>query len=91
MVSYIRKAKDPGNYIIVVINFSGKDHQSYRIGVPEENKLKILLNSYCYRKNSSSDLCGDFIQSDKIASHNRQYSVSIDIPAYTILFIRKTE
>jgi 1,4-alpha-glucan branching enzyme len=44
-VSYVRKAKNPQDHLIVVANFTPVVREGYRVGVPELCTYKELLNS----------------------------------------------
>ena len=45
MVSLIRRARDPQDFIVVVANFTPVPRPGYRIGVPEDGWYRELLNS----------------------------------------------
>jgi 1,4-alpha-glucan branching enzyme len=45
IIAFMRKAKDPNNYVIFVLNFTPVPHRGYRLGVPEEVFYKEVMNS----------------------------------------------
>ena len=45
IVSFIRYAKDPGDYMLVVCNFTPVGREGYVIGVPEEGEYREVFNS----------------------------------------------
>lgn len=45
MLSYIRYSEEPGDYLVVVINFTPVVHNNYIIGVPEKCRFKVIFNS----------------------------------------------
>jgi 1,4-alpha-glucan branching enzyme len=45
IVSFVRRAKDPSDFLVVVLNFTPAVHQDYQIGVPEAGEYEIIMNS----------------------------------------------
>ncbi len=43
--SFVRKSKNGKKNLIFVINFTPMEYADYRLGVPENKKLKLILNS----------------------------------------------
>ncbi len=43
--SFVRKARNGKKNLLFVINFTPVEYPDYRVGVPEDKKLKLLLNS----------------------------------------------
>ncbi len=58
-ISFIRKAKDPKDHLIVVANFTPVVREGYRVGVPEQCTYKEILNSdseYYFGSNAGNGL-----------------------------------
>ena len=45
IISFIRRAKDPEDFLIVVLNFTPTVHHGYTIGAPEAGEYEIVMNS----------------------------------------------
>jgi 1,4-alpha-glucan branching enzyme len=45
VVSFMRKAKDPSDYLVVVCNFTPVARSDYRVGVPEKAVFREIMNS----------------------------------------------
>ena len=45
VLSYIRRAKDPGDYLVVACNFTPVPREQYRLGVPEACWFQEIFNS----------------------------------------------
>jgi 1,4-alpha-glucan branching enzyme len=45
LLSFIRKGKSPGDYLVFIFNFTPAYHDVYRFGVPEARKYEVILNS----------------------------------------------
>ncbi|MBO6794836.1 MAG: 1,4-alpha-glucan branching protein GlgB [Balneolaceae bacterium] len=45
IVSFVRRAKDTGDFLITVLNFTPTVHYEYQVGVPEACEYEIIMNS----------------------------------------------
>jgi len=45
VISYIRKAADPNDFVVVICNFTPVVRQHYRIGVPRAGTYREILNT----------------------------------------------
>lgn len=45
MLSFIRKGKNPDDYLIFLLNFTPTFHEQYKFGVPEACEYEVVLNS----------------------------------------------
>jgi 1,4-alpha-glucan branching enzyme len=45
IISFIRRAKDPSDFLVVVLNFTPSVYEQYQIGVPEAGEYEIIMNS----------------------------------------------
>jgi 1,4-alpha-glucan branching enzyme len=45
VISFVRRAKDPSDHIVMVCNFTPNSHQGYRVGLPEAGIYEEILNS----------------------------------------------
>ena len=45
IISFVRRAKDPEDFLIVVLNFTPTVHHEYTIGAPVAGEYEILMNS----------------------------------------------
>jgi 1,4-alpha-glucan branching enzyme len=88
VISFIRKGKAPGHYILVVCNFTPVPHWHYRLGVPVGGHWKEVLNgdSKCYG-GSGMGISGGLI-SEPISSHYRPATLDLTLPPLSILILR---
>ena len=88
IISYIRKAQDPRDYVIVICNFTPVVRKNYRIGVNENCPLTEIFNS------DKTDYWGSGVENNhRIEVQNfgwnyRQYSVEIDIPPLSTIILK---
>lgn len=45
IISFVRRAKDPDDFIVVILNFTPGVHHGYKIGVPKAGTYEVLMNS----------------------------------------------
>jgi 1,4-alpha-glucan branching enzyme len=45
VVAFVRRARDPGEFVLVVCNFTPVPRRGYRVGVPREGFYRELLNT----------------------------------------------
>ncbi|WP_199611645.1 alpha amylase C-terminal domain-containing protein [Flocculibacter collagenilyticus] len=91
IVAFIRKDKS-GNECYVVSNFSTTCYSSYRLGVNAKGKYKIIFNSDDATYGGVSTIksqvrTGSIIASNK-ACQGREYSIEIELPALTTIFLK---
>jgi 1,4-alpha-glucan branching enzyme len=88
VVSFIRRAKDPSDYVITVCNFTPQPHAHYRIGVPEPGFYTELFNSDSREYNGSNmgNLGGKW--AEEWSFHNRPYSIDLCLPPLGVLVLK---
>ena len=80
LVSFIRRASDPDDFLIFIFNLTPVPRGPYRIGVPREGFYQELLNtdSSHYDGTGMGNLGG--IEADAKPFHLRDYSIEMTIP-----------
>ena len=88
IISFMRKAKDPDNFLVIVCNFTPVQRIGYRIGVPEICFYKEILNSdsQIYWGSNMGNAGG--INADEISWHGRPYSINITLPPLSVLIFK---
>jgi 1,4-alpha-glucan branching enzyme len=87
IISFIRRAEDREDYLVVVCNFTPVPRDGYRIGVPEKCFFRELLNSdsQAYWGSNMGNMGG--VMSDPVPWHGKPCSIRIVIPPLaTVLF-----
>lgn len=88
VISFIRKAKDLHNFLVVVCNFTSVPRIGYRIGVPEKCFYNEMLNSDSQLYGGSNLGNAGGINADKIPWHGRPYSITITLPPLSVLIFK---
>lgn len=87
-ISYIRRAADPGDHVVVVCNFTPVPRSGYRIGVPEHCFYREVLNSDAtdYWGSGLGNLGG--LRSDPIPWHGKPCSLNLTLPPLGIVVFK---
>ncbi len=88
IISFIRHAKTPDDYIVVICNFTPVPRYGYRIGVPEDCFYKEVLNSDSseYGGSNMGNLGG--VYSEKMPWHGKRCSMKIMLPPLAVLYFK---
>jgi 1,4-alpha-glucan branching enzyme len=87
VISFLRWAKDTGELVLTVCNFTPQPHSHYRVGVPEAGFYTELLNSDArqYGGSNMGNLGGKW--TEEWSYHNRPYSLDLCLPPLaTVVF-----
>jgi 1,4-alpha-glucan branching enzyme len=88
IVSYIRRAKDPQDYFVVVANFTPVVREGYRVGVPEPVTYREALNSDSEHYFGSNVGNGAGVTAEQMPWHNQPWSISLSLPPLGIVILR---
>ncbi len=89
MLAYIRKAKDPNDYLIVVCNFTPVPRTDYRIGVPEAAAGTRKSSTATHQFYGGSNV-GNYpgLESVAVPCHGRSHSIQLDFPPLGVNIFR---
>jgi 1,4-alpha-glucan branching enzyme len=86
--SFIRKAKNEQDFLVIVCNFSQATFQDFKVGVPLETTYKEILNSDEIEYGGSGQINKKQIKVVNEPFHGRPYHVSMTIPPFGISILR---
>ena len=89
VISLIRRAHDPNDWIVAVLNWTPVVRQGYRIGVPEAGFYPELLNSDAWPYGGSNVGNGGGVGSEPVAAHGHQQSLLLTLPPLSALILKK--
>lgn len=91
ILCFMRKGKEPKDYVLVVCNFTPVPRWNYRVGVPHGGFWKELLNSdgLIYGGSDMGNMGGRY--SDDHYHHGRQHSISITVPPLSVVIFKAGE
>jgi 1,4-alpha-glucan branching enzyme len=84
VISYIRRAADPNDYVVIVCNFTPVPCYGYRIGVPEHCYYAELLNSDSAAYGGSNMGNRGGFYSDPLSWQGRPCSLNLTLPPLSV-------
>ena len=87
VVSFVRRAKDPEDFVVVVSNFTPVVHEGYRVGVPAGGRYGEILNTDDTRYGGSGVGNGS-IEAQETPAHGQEHSLSLTLPPLATLILR---
>ncbi len=90
IISYQRYGKDRTDSLIVVCNFTPVPRFSYRVGVREPGFYRELFNSDSGYYGGSNLGNSGGLETQKIPSHNRPFSLPLTLPPLATLVLKRT-
>jgi 1,4-alpha-glucan branching enzyme len=79
MLSFVRRGKNPDDFLVFILNFTPTVHKSYKFGVPKAGNYSVLLNSDSEFYGGSNAGPG-LIQGIEGAWHSQPAHINIEVP-----------
>ena len=89
--SFIRKADNADDYIIVLSNFTPEVRKDYRIGVPDKGTYVEVFNSDGEEFGGSGVVNEGDIYTEDIGAHNRAQSIRLTVPPLATIYLRRKD
>ena len=89
VISFLRFAKDPQDFVAAVLNFTPVPRAEYRIGVPADGSYVELVNSDSAYFGGSNVGNGGSVATEAIATHGFDQSLRLTIPPLACLLLKK--
>ncbi|MCL6647074.1 MAG: 1,4-alpha-glucan branching protein GlgB [Chloroflexi bacterium] len=88
VLSFLRKAKDPDDWLLFVFNLTPLPRHNYRIGVPSPGYYRELLNSdsEVYGGSNVGNLGG--VQAEPVPAHGRPWSLRLTLPPLAVIVMK---
>ncbi|MEZ6098305.1 MAG: 1,4-alpha-glucan branching protein GlgB [Pirellulaceae bacterium] len=80
VLAFMRRARDPKDFVVVVCNFTPVVRKGRRVGVPEAGFYREILNTDSSYYSGSNVGNGPGVQAESISAQARPHSIEIDIP-----------
>jgi len=88
VLSFLRRAKDPGNFIVVVANFTPVFREDYRVGVPELGFYREILNTDAEKYGGTNEGNLGGAHAEAIPWNNHPYSIKLRLPALAAIYFK---
>jgi 1,4-alpha-glucan branching enzyme len=89
VISIVRYARDPHDFVVMVFNFTPVPRAQYRIGVPEAGWYTERVNSDAALYGGSNMGNGGGVQSEPVAAHGFEHSLELMVPPLGCLLLKK--
>jgi 1,4-alpha-glucan branching enzyme len=88
VISFMRRASDPGDFVVVICNFTPVVREDYRVGVPVRGYYREILNtdSAYYEGSDAGNLGG--LHSDPLGWNNQPFSLNVTLPPLGVLYFK---
>ena len=88
VVSFIRRASDPSDFVLTVANFTPVPREGYRVGVPAPGFYRELLNSdaACFGGGNLGNAGGRY--SEPTPWQGQQHSILLTVPPLAVVFLK---
>jgi 1,4-alpha-glucan branching enzyme len=88
VISFMRKAEDADDFLVIVCNFTPVVRDDYRIGVPRQGVYEEIFNSDWAVFGGSDQKNGAAIATDALAWHNQPLSIKLRLPPLGVVYLR---
>ncbi len=87
-ICYLRRARDPSNFLVVCCNFTPVVRNNYHIGVPEFTRYEEIFNSDSTYYDGSDVGNGTGVIATRNPLHGRPYSLELTIPPLGVTILK---
>jgi 1,4-alpha-glucan branching enzyme len=87
-LSYLRRAKDPNDYLVIANNFTPVPRLEYRLGVPECCQFDEIFNSDSTFYTGSNLGNGSGVMAEGISCHGRPASIKVSLPPLATVVLK---
>ena len=88
ILSFIRRAKNPDDFVVVICNFTPVVRGDYRVGVPTSGYYREILNSdSAYYEGSDAGNSGG-VRAEPIPWHGRPWSIKMKVPPLAAVYFK---
>jgi len=88
VLSFVRRAKNPENFLVVVANCTPVLREDYRVGVPEGGFYQEIMNTDAERYDGTNvgNLGG--VHAEPVPWNNHLYSINLRLPPLGAIFLK---
>jgi 1,4-alpha-glucan branching enzyme len=88
IISFIRRAEDPSDWLLFCCNFTPVPRKKYRFGVPEEGFYEEVLNTDAEMFGGTNMGNGGMVSTEAVPSHGRPHSIAVTLPPLALVAFR---
>jgi len=88
VLSFLRRARDRGDFLVAICNFTPVTRKEYRVGVPRAGFYREILNTDS-RFYEGSDVGNDGgVNAEPIPWNDRPYSIKLKLPPLAVMYFK---
>ncbi len=87
-VSFLRRASDPGNFLVFICNFTPLVRSGYRVGVPQGGLYRERLNTDAALYGGSNMGNAGGVMAEAIPQHGHPFSLRLTVPPLATLMLQ---
>ena len=88
MFSYLRKARDPDDHVVVVTNFTPVVRSGFRVGVPAAGAYREILNTDDAAYGGGGVVNEGRLGTEPVAATGRAHSLLLTLPPLATIVLR---
>ena len=88
VLAYLRRGRDPQDYLLIGCNFTPVPRLQYRLGVTEQCHFAEVFNSDSTHYDGSNMGNGGGIQATSVGAQQRPYSVQVTLPPLSVIVLK---
>lgn len=88
IITFMRRSRDPEDFLVILCNFTPVVHEEYRIGVPSPGAYMEVFNSDAEIYGGSGQLNKNLLEAEAVPWHNRSHSLVIKVPPLATLYLK---
>jgi len=88
IVSFIRRAADPEDQLVIVCNFTPVPRMGYRVGLPVEGEYREIMNSDWPHFGGSGVGNGGPIIAEQLSWQNCSHSAPLNLPPLGVIYLK---
>ncbi len=88
VLSFVRRAKDPADFLVVVANFTPVLRENYRVGVPEPGYYREILNTDSATYGGTNEGNRGGVQDEPIPWLQYSHSLNLRLPPLAVVILK---
>ena len=90
VLSFVRRASDPGELVVVVANLSARDQPAYELQLPTGGRYRVLLNTDSRRYGGRGRVAANDIQAVEVEGRGADAPcrAEVFVPALSVLWLK---
>ena len=88
VIAFLRRARNPEDFVVVVVHFTPLVRRSYRVGVPSQGTYRVLLSSDDAEYGGSGLPDPREVEAEAKEWHGMEWSIEVTLPPLTALYLK---